>query len=215
MRNAAAERGLTVQMGYMLRYNPAFQLLFRAAREGWLGDITEIDASMGKLLPDPQLEKMRDYPGGGMFELACHLVDAVVTLLGKPAAIHAFTKSTRPNGFPDNQLAVLEYPRATVTLRCNHGDPFGAPHRRFAVTGTKGAMEIQPLESGKGTLRLTEPRGDFAKGETPLALKIPADRYAAEFQDLAAVIQGEKPLAWDAPHDIAVHETALRAAGVK
>ena len=213
MRNAAAERGLTVQMGYMLRYNPAFELLFRAAREGWLGDITEINASMGKLLPDSQLEKMREYPGGGMFELACHLVDAVVTLLGKPAAVHAFAKSTRPNGFPDNQLAVLEYPRATVTLRCNHGDPFGGPHRRFAVTGTKGAMEIQPLESGKGILRLTEPRGDFAKGETPLALKIPADRYAGEFRDLARVIRGEKKPAWDATHDIAVHETALRAAG--
>lgn len=213
LRTEAEQRGLTVQMGYMLRYNPAFELLFRAAREGWLGDITEIDASMGKLLPDPQLEKMREYPGGGMFELACHIVDAVVTLLGKPAAIHAFSKSTRANGFPDNQLAVLEYPRATVTLRCNHGDPFGGPHRRFSVTGTKGAMEIQPLESGKGILRLTEPRGDFAKGETPLALKVPADRYAGEFRDLARVIRGEKKLAWDAAHDVAVHETALRAAG--
>lgn len=213
MRNEAEQRGLAVQLGYMLRYNPAFELLFRAAREGWLGDITEIDASMGKLLADSQLDKMREYPGGGMFELACHIVDAVVTLLGKPAAVHSFSKSTRANGFADNQLAVLEYPRATVTLRCNHGDPFGGPHRRFSVVGTKGAMEIQPLESGKGTLRLTEPRGDFAKGETPLALKVPADRYAGEFRDLARVIRGEKKLAWDAAHDIAVHEAALRAAG--
>lgn len=215
MRNEAAERGLTVQMGYMLRYNPAFELLFRAAREGWLGDITGIDASMGKLLPDSQLDAMRAFPGGGMFELACHLVDVVVTLLGNPAAVHAFSKSTRANGFPDNQLAVLEYPRATVTLRCNHGDPFGNPHRRFSVTGTKGAMEIQPLESGNGILRLTEPRGDYAKGETPLALKVPAGRYEGEFRDLARVIRGEKKLAWDAAHDITVHETALRAAGAK
>ena len=52
MRLEAEKRGLTVQMGYMLRYNPAFVLLFRAVREGWLGEITEIDAAMGKLADD-------------------------------------------------------------------------------------------------------------------------------------------------------------------
>ena len=49
MRLEAEKRGLTVQMGYMLRYNPAFELLFQAVREGWLGEITEIEAAMGKL----------------------------------------------------------------------------------------------------------------------------------------------------------------------
>jgi hypothetical protein len=44
MRLEAEKRGLTVQMGYMLRYNPAFELLFQAVRECWLGEITEIDA---------------------------------------------------------------------------------------------------------------------------------------------------------------------------
>ena len=32
MRQEAERRNLTVQMGYMLRYNPAFELLFRAVR---------------------------------------------------------------------------------------------------------------------------------------------------------------------------------------
>ena len=42
----ADERKLTIQMGYMLRYNPAFELLFRAVREGWLGEIHELDAGV-------------------------------------------------------------------------------------------------------------------------------------------------------------------------
>jgi predicted dehydrogenase len=50
MRMDAAKRGLTVQMGYMLRYNPAFTLLFRAVKEGWLGEITEVDAMIGSWL---------------------------------------------------------------------------------------------------------------------------------------------------------------------
>ena len=39
---------LCVQMGYMLRYNPAFEFMFRAVREGWFGEIMELDAMMGK-----------------------------------------------------------------------------------------------------------------------------------------------------------------------
>mgnify|MGYP000191621853 CR=1 FL=1 len=216
MRLEAERRKLTVQMGYMLRYNPAFELLFRARREGWLGEITEIDASMGKLADARLHAQLAGIPGHGMFELACHLVDAVVFLLGAPAAVHAFGKPTgqAPAGLPDNQLAVLEYPKATVTLRCNHGDPFGGPHRRFQVVGTKGAMEIQPLESGRGTLYLPEARDRFKKGENVLALEVPPDRYAGEFRDLARVLRGEKSLAWSAEHDIAVHATALRCAGL-
>jgi predicted dehydrogenase len=215
LREEAERRRLTLQMGYMLRYNPAFELLFHAAREGWFGEITEIDASMGKLADAAQRDVLREYPGAGMFELACHLVDAVITLLGKPTAVHAFSKTTRAPGdaFPDNQLAILEYPKAIVSLRCNHADPFGGPHRRFAVTGTKGAMEIRPLESGQAILSLSEPHDSYMKGSQTLSLDVPPRRYEPEFRDLARVIRGEKALAWNATHDIAVHETALRAAG--
>jgi predicted dehydrogenase len=216
LRLEAERRQLMVQMGYMLRYNPAFELLFRAHREGWLGQITEIDASMGKLADPGLLAQLATIPGHGMFELACHVVDAVVFLLGAPSAVHAFGKPTglAPSELPDNQLAVLEYPKTTVTLRCNHGDPFGGQHRRFQVTGTKGAMDIQPLESGRGVLHLTEVQGDFKKGDNKLALSVPAGRYTHEFRDLACVLRGEKRLAWSAEHDIAVHATALRCAGV-
>lgn len=63
MRLEAHQRGLTVQMGYMLRYNPAFQLLFQALREGWLGDILEIDAMMGKLADSEIRKSIGALPG--------------------------------------------------------------------------------------------------------------------------------------------------------
>lgn len=215
MRLEAEKRKLAVQMGYMLRYNPAFELLFRARQEGWLGEILEIDAMMGKLA-DPTTRKfIGTYSGGGMFELACHIIDASLTLLGKPSEVHAFSTPTHlGDGIKDNQLAVLVYPKATVTIRCNHADPFGGPRRRFQVSGTKGAMEIMPLESGKATLWLEEARGPWKKGENKIQLPLPKDRYGAEFMDLAAVVRGEKPLAWSAAHDIAVHETVLLASGI-
>ena len=235
LRRYAAEKGLTVQMGYMLRYNPAIQLLVRAVKEGWLGEVMEIDASMGKLLDEANRKRFAQIPGGGMYELACHLVDTVVTLLGAPTSVQAFGNATRApqDTFVDNQLAVLSYPKATVTIRCNHADPFGGPHRALAVRGTRGAMEIRPLESGKGVLRLDEPRdtakvcrqvGDkmvmfadtrFKKGENTFTLDVPKGRYDEEFRDLHRVLVGGQAFGWSADHDIAVHATALRAAGLE
>lgn len=216
LRLEAERLRLTVQMGYMLRYNPAFELLFRAHREGWLGQITEIDASMGKLADAELQSQLANIPGHGMFELACHLVDAIIFLLGPPMAVSAFGTATglAPEGFPDNQVAILQYPKTLVTLRCNHGDPFGGPHRRFHVVGTKGAIEIQPLESGRGTLYLSEARDTFEKGENKFMLDVSGGRYDGEFRDFAKVLRNEKPLAWSAAHDIAVHETTLRCAGL-
>ena len=213
MRLEAEKRGLTVQMGYMLRYNPAFELAFQAAREGWLGEITEIDAMMGKLANAGTRKELGALAGGGMFELGCHMIDAAMTIMGKPAEVKSFSTPTQDDGMKDNQLAILVYPRATVTLRCNHADPFGGPRRRFQVTGTKGSIEIMPMESGELVARFSEPHGGYKKGEQRLKLPVPKGRYDGEFIDFARVIRGEKKLAWDAAHDIAVHETVLLASG--
>ena len=39
-------------------------------------------------------------------------------------------------------------------------------------------------------------------------------RYDGDFEDLAKVIRGEKALAFTPAHDLAVHETILRASGL-
>jgi predicted dehydrogenase len=142
------------------------------------------------------------------------VMDAVVTILGKPISVQPFSTPTQPDAVKDNQMAVLQYAKATAVIRCNHSDPFGGPRRRFNVTGTAGTFEIVPLESGKVNLSLTAVRGGYKKGAQSFQLEVPKGRYDAEFSDLAKIVRGEKKLAWDAAHDIAVHETVLRAAGV-
>jgi predicted dehydrogenase len=213
MRTEAEERGLIFQMGYMLRYNPAFQLLHRAVTEGWLGRITELDAMMGKKLDAPARRELLRLEGGGMFELGCHLVDAACWLLGKPAAVHAFSKPAGTDGFKDNQLALLEFPGSVATLRCSMTDPFGFPRRRFQIAGTEGSMEVMPLESGRITARLTKSREDYNAGEQLIKLPVPPGRYDAELTAFAAAIRAGRPLPWNAAHDITVHENALRAGG--
>ncbi|WP_182864935.1 Gfo/Idh/MocA family protein [Rhodopirellula sp. JC639] len=217
MHQIATERGLTIQMGYMLRYNPAFQFADQIVRDGWLGEITEINGMMGKYMNDGGRLELAKISGGGMFELACHLIDQVVSLLGPPDNVTSHLRRTFPekDSFADNQLAVFDYPKAIATIRCNHIDPMGGARRQFSITGTEGTFEIRPLEpTPRGRLGLDRPRGEFKRGYQDVAFESPTGRYDAEFLDLAKVIRGEKKLRWDAEHDIATHEAVLRASGM-
>lgn len=214
MRLEAERRGTIVQMGYMLRYNPAFQLLYQAVREQWLGEITEVDVSIGKLGDPETRNTIKKLPGGGMFELGCHVIDTVVTILGAPKSVVGLSTPSRDDGVKDNQIAVLKYPRATAVVRCNYVDPFGDPRRRLNVTGTEGTFEIVPMESRNVTLSLTHARGGYQKGTQKVQVGEPSGRFDGEFVDLSKVLRGEKAFMWNAAHDIAVHETVLRASGV-
>jgi predicted dehydrogenase len=213
---AGERQKLVIQMGYMLRYNPAFEFMFKAVRAGWFGEIMEIDAMMGKKAGDAMRRELAVFPGGGFFELACHILDASIHILGKPKAVHGFNLRTREkedDSFADNQLAILKYEKATATLRCNHNDPFGFPRRRFNLAGTRGGMEINPLESGRFNLNLDQEWGKYKKGTQTVQLK-GGRSYLAEFKDLAKVIRREKKLEWSYRHDLDVHETLLNICGM-
>jgi len=74
----AAGKHRMIQMGYMFRSIPAFQFLFDAAKNGWLGDIFEIHGVISKQIAMSERADLARYRGGSMFELGCHLIDAVV-----------------------------------------------------------------------------------------------------------------------------------------
>lgn len=211
----ATRRRLTVQLGYMFRYNPGFELCFRAVREGWLGRVFSIESVMGKVSPAAERKRLGRYRGGAMFELGCHLIDAVITVLGKPAIVAAEARSSGPyaDGFLDNQVAVLTYPHALVTVRSSLVEVEGNARRQFVVCGDAGTCEIRPLEPPAMKLALSEPRGGFKRGRQEVKLA-PRPRYEADFVDLAKVIRGEKEFGWPPSHDLAVQETVLRASGL-
>lgn len=212
----AGRHGLTVQMGYMLRYNPAFQLCFRLVREGYLGEVFSIDTTMSKAIDPATRQRLLPYRGGSMFELGCHVMDAVVTILGRPLKVTAHNRSSSPldDGFADNGLAVLDYPRATVTVRSAVVEVEGMARRQFTVCGTNGTFDIRPLEPPRARLALDAPRGDYEKGYQDVKLPAMRGRYHGEFEELAMVIRGEKTLTFSPEHDLAVQETVLLASGL-
>ncbi|MDP6442238.1 MAG: Gfo/Idh/MocA family oxidoreductase [Pirellulaceae bacterium] len=209
-------RQRVVQMGYMYRYNPAFQFLFAAVRDGWLGDVFEVHTVMSKKVNRATREKLAEYPGGSMFELGCHVIDAVVSVLGKPDKVTAHTRRTHPDwdNLADNQLAVFDYPRATATVRSAVIEVDGGRRRQFVVCGQRGTIDIKPLEPPALTLTLESPRGDFAKGTHDVKLPKLGGRYDGDFLDLARIIRGEKESDFPPAHDLAVQEAVLTASGV-
>ncbi len=99
--NIAREKGLLVQLGYMFRYNAGFQFIFDCVESGKLGEIFSVRARISSG-PSSEKEWQRwdargEREGGIMFILACHVIDAVVTLLGRPIALPVFRAATTTN----------------------------------------------------------------------------------------------------------------------
>jgi predicted dehydrogenase len=209
----ATRKGLVVQMGYMLRYNPAFQFCFQAVREGWLGEVFEIHGVMSKSVGQSKRKELSEYPGGSMFELGCHLIDPLVYLMGAPDKVTPYTRRTRPeeDSLADNQLAVFEYPEATATVRSTLVEIDGGERRQFVVCGSQGTIDIRPLEPPRMRLALNSAREDFQKRYQDVDLPPMTGRYDGDFIDLAKIIRGEKQPDFTPEHDLAVQEAILRA----
>lgn len=216
------EKKLAFQMGYMLRNNPAVQFCQKAVREGWFGDIFEIYASFSHDYGgDEYQEYLGEFSGGIMFNLGCHPLDLIISLMGRPKNVTPYLQSTA-NVRPDivnNGFAVLEYPNATAALRSCSMEIEGGSHRRFTVNGTNGTFELCPLEIHDGTtplkarLTLKEEAGGYAKGSQTVTFEPMSDRYEDQLLELARIINGEIENPYTYDHDCLVQEVLLAAAG--
>lgn len=214
-------RKLPFQMGYMFRNNPAFQLCIKAVRKKWLGEIFEIQANMSHNYGgDAYQEYIGEFKGGIMFNLGCHVIDFIVTVLGRPENITPFLKSA--TGFPasikNNCMAVMEYPHATATVRACSLEVDGLVHRRLKVCGTKGTIELSPLERFDGKplqmqMTLLEGNEEYAAGAHLVNVGTKLDRYQDQLLELARIINDEMENPYTYEHDCLVHETVLAAAG--
>lgn len=205
-----------MQLGYMFRYNPAFQFCFKAVREGWLGEIFEVHGVISKKISVSSRKSWLEYTGGTMENLGCHLIDALVTVLGKPEKIAAYVRRTRPeqDNLKDNQLAVFEYPKATATIRSSVIEVEGGKRRQFVVCGDQGTVDIRPLEPPRLLLALSRPRGEYKKGYQEVKLPPMSGRYDDQLIEFARIIRGETESDYTPTHDLAVHEAVLRASGL-
>ncbi|MBY0505834.1 MAG: Gfo/Idh/MocA family oxidoreductase [Bryobacteraceae bacterium] len=210
----ATRRKHVVQMGFQWRYHPAMQAAMQAARQGWLGDIYRFRASIDKPILADERAHLAKYRGGMMFSEGCHLVDRATGLLGKPTRVTGFIHhhGKLNDQLADNNLVILEYPRAIAEISLAGFDPHGNSHRYVEILGTNGSMRAQPFEQARLHVQLKQAAGPYEAGEKWMEPPPPAGLpYTPDFIEMAAIIrQGAKPT-YSAEHDLMTHEVLLTA----
>jgi len=214
----AKARNLTLQVGYMYRNNPAVQFCLKAVKEGLIGRVVDLDASMGRYDGQSYRDLIKQYKGGIQYILACHLIDLTVSLMGAPERVTPYQRCTRGDGVLDNGLAVFEFDGGRVaTIRTSITEAQGFPNRRLKVMGDKGTIIIEPIESqgnmsgGVLKLFLEEARGEYKKGAQTVKMPPFKDRYEDQWLEFAAVVNGEMANPYTYEHDYLVHKCHLQA----
>jgi predicted dehydrogenase len=212
------ERGLCLQMGYMFRYQPGFQLISDLAKAGALGEIFSLRAHMSTWISVEARKVISQHRGGIFYDLAGHMLDQVVWLLGRPQRVHLIARNDATPELPhfaDNTLGVFEFDRALaqVEIAAMETRPLA---RRFEIYGTRGSMITEPFDPGE-TVRLVldTPHGQYAAGEHVIQLPTVTreQMYARELTAFLAMLRGVQAPDRPLEHDRLVQETLLRATG--
>ena len=217
--NIAKEKNLTVQMGYMYRYNFAIQKLMDMINSGELGEIYQIDAEMSTYHSKEYRQWLKKFKGGSMYIFGSHLIDLVVSILGKPEKVYPFIKQTGFEGVysDDNNFAVLEYDKAIARITNLSVEVNGWGMRRFAVMGSKGTVEIKPIELN---VEMTKSTTDIAlnayqdmKEKVDIKDVPTLSRYDKMMKDFYRSVIGEKENPYSYEHELAVQKTLCRVVG--
>jgi predicted dehydrogenase len=216
----AQRKHLHVQMIYLFRYMSAVAEMLKRARKGELGRVYEFRARLPKELGSYRrfVEELAPYKGGMFFEMAGHVIDMMVAVLGKPKQVTPFLAHHHkepPAGYIDNGVAVFGFEHAWGIIEVPALEV--APHaRRIEVYGTAGACVIPHLGSGHLANKNIQPVEVYRAGEADWKrIDLPAQTLQiSDLREFAAVVAGKKEPDFRPEHDLAVQETLLQASGM-
>lgn len=212
MLDTAKAKNLVVQLAYMYRYNPAVLRCLEHVRNGDLGEIYSINAEMSTYHPTAYKKWLTNFGGGIMYILGSHLVDLIVYMLGEPKRITAFLKKTCLDGidFEDNNLAVLEYDKALARIFVSSVEVNGFGRRQLMVSGSKGTVNICPLERPitmtYSDVNIADKTYEDRKLVIPFEDHTANGRYDEMMQDFYAYVQGTKQNPFSYEHDYLVQK---------
>lgn len=217
--NTAKDKNLVVQLGYMYRYNPAVQKCFELIDDGKLGEIYSINAEMSTFHPTGYKKWLTNFGGGIMYILGCHLIDLIVYIMGKPDRVTSFLKHTGLDGIDlsDNNLAVMEYKKALARVFVSSVEVNGFGRRQFVVSGSKGTVNICPLERPIIMTYSDTEMADKTYADRKILLPFEDNtangRYDEMMKDFYHYIKGTKANPFSYEHEYAVQEVLSEIIG--
>ena len=211
----AARKKLLYQIGYMWRHNPGINAALEAARAGWLGEIFFVRGTMNTQIGAGMRQAEARFKGGQMFDLAGHMIDPIVRLMGRPERVTPYLHRglRADDSLMDNTLAVFEWRQAMGTFSSAAMQPRSSAHRALEIAGTEGTALVAPIEPPSLQIDLNSASGPYQAGAQRLSYSY--TRYVDDFVELAAAVRGERKLQVTPGEDLLVQETLLRASGME
>ena len=211
----ARRKKLLFQTGYVWRCHEGVNAALDAARKGWLGEVLMVRGTMNADRSAQERLKEARYKGGGLFELAGHVIDRTVDLLGRPKKVQSWLRhdTSVADTLKDNNLTVFEYDKALAIITQSAKMSGSSDHRSFEVVGTDGTFMVYP-EANPPRMRvhMRKAQGPYHAGWQEITLP-PQPRFIGDFQELARAIKSGTPLKLSYEHELLLQETLLRASG--
>ena len=210
-------------MAYMYRYNPAIIKSLEWVKGGILGDIIDIDAVMSTEHTDDIRRWLGQFKGGTMHTFGCHIIDLLLIFQGMPQKVIPFNKKTMLDDIDvyDNDFAVFDYPKGTSTVRTSSCEINGYGRRQLVIRGTKGTIEIKPLETNinedytrmyLSTAKNTAGR-EYYDTKTKVDISPITGRYDTMMLDFAKMVRGENENPYTYEHELKLQRICLAACG--
>ena len=210
-------KNLTFSTGYMYRFNPKIQEALAKVKNGELGEIYSVEAHMDCKHPAEVRQWLQNFPGGMMFFLGCHLIDLIYQIQGEPEEIIPFNCSTGYDEVTANDygMVVFKYKSGVSFAKTCANENGGFLRRQLVICGTKGTIEIKPLEvSADGGLYtvMNEAYSTEWYKEWDTSKSEVYDRYDDMMRNFAEMVRGkENPYSYD--YELGLYKLILKSCG--
>ena len=190
--------------------------MFSAVKNGELGKIFAVEAQMNGIFPfTPQKrEWLKQFDGGMMFFLGCHMIDIILNILGIPENIISLNKSTKLEDVTANDygMAIFEYKNGTSFVKTCAREVRGFERRQIVVCGSEKTVEIKPIEFYKMDGMHTETTF-YTMESCEKEISEAYDRYDAMLLSFAEMARGEKENPWGYDYELMLYKCILKACG--
>ena len=215
--------GKVLHLGYMYRYNPAVKDLLEKIEKGELGEIYSVEGQMSCHTTSAFREFLKDYPGGMMFQLGCHLVDLILQIQGVPEEVIPVNAKTGFEGkdCTDLGFAALRYKNGTSFVKTSAVERGGFLRRQLVVCGSKGTVEIRPLEKdatdthndAKLCTDIYETYSDEWAALPRMHTTDIYNRYDDMILSFARVLRGEEENRYTPDYELSLYKTLMKCCG--
>ena len=177
---------------------------------------------MSTNIPVDRRKQISAHRGGVFYELAGHMLDQIIWILGRPASAACFLRTDdhgtgqRVEGFADNTLGVFEFGRGHGNRgHRRDGNAADGPPLR-SLRHRRQRYHRRALRTGSLIrLCLAEDTAEYAAGVqmVPFQGRSRQELYHRELKAFLRAIAGEQEPDRRPEHDLLVQETLLRAVG--